>query len=235
MRQRWLRLQTRLLQLQYRHRPYSEYYTAVMRLRTAYDPKFAVGGLWDEIGQLQFDFLCANGLEVQHKLLDFGCGSLRGGLRFIEYLAEGNYTGVDISAEALDAGRVFLGEAGLEEKKPILRLSGGLSFDDFAGETFDFIIAQSVLTHMPPENIEIILVNVHKVMHAESVLFATFFDGGDRMYHTHERTNFYYPFGMFREFGEKHDLEVRCEDGYEHPRGQKMMRIGLAGAKSITS
>ncbi len=63
----------------YRNRPYSEYYAAVMKVRTKVDPQFAVGGLWDEIGQLQFDFLRAKGLLPRHKLLDFGCGSLRGG------------------------------------------------------------------------------------------------------------------------------------------------------------
>ena len=39
----------------------------------------SVGGLWDEVGQLQVDFLVSRGLMQHHKLLDIGCGSLRGG------------------------------------------------------------------------------------------------------------------------------------------------------------
>jgi hypothetical protein len=32
----------------------------------------AVGGLWDELGVLQFDFLLSKGLEAHHKVLDLG-------------------------------------------------------------------------------------------------------------------------------------------------------------------
>lgn len=32
-----------------------------------------VGGMWEEIGRLQFDFLIQNGLKPDHKLLDVGC------------------------------------------------------------------------------------------------------------------------------------------------------------------
>ena len=34
-----------------------------------------VGGMWDEIGRLQFEFLRARGLKPNHRLLDIGCGS----------------------------------------------------------------------------------------------------------------------------------------------------------------
>ncbi|MGG6294672.1 hypothetical protein ACQ4M4_09620 [Leptolyngbya sp. AN02str] len=39
-----------------------------------------IGGLWEELGQLQFDFLKENGLLPEHRLLDMGCGSLRADL-----------------------------------------------------------------------------------------------------------------------------------------------------------
>src|SRR5947209_178803 len=45
-----------------------------------------VGGEWDTIGKLQFDFIVRQGLEPRHVLLDIGCGALRGGRFFIEYL-----------------------------------------------------------------------------------------------------------------------------------------------------
>ena len=37
----------------------------------------SVGGMWDEIGCLQFEFLKKQGLLPEHKFLDVGCGSLR--------------------------------------------------------------------------------------------------------------------------------------------------------------
>lgn len=39
----------------------------------------AVGGMWDQIGKLQFEFMVKHGLKPEHKFLDIGCGSLRGG------------------------------------------------------------------------------------------------------------------------------------------------------------
>ncbi|HEY7982454.1 MAG TPA: hypothetical protein VID19_13355, partial [Candidatus Eremiobacteraceae bacterium] len=33
-----------------------------------------VGGIWEEIGKLQFDFLVAHGLRPEHHLVDVGCG-----------------------------------------------------------------------------------------------------------------------------------------------------------------
>ena len=45
-----------------------------------------VGGLWDELGLLQFQFLLEMGLKPSDCLFDIGCGSLRGGRHFIKYL-----------------------------------------------------------------------------------------------------------------------------------------------------
>lgn len=228
LRKLTVHLATAVLRWQYRRRPYSEYYAAAMQVRTAYDPKFAVGGRWDEIGRLQFDFLRSQGLQPSHRLLDFGCGSLRGGLHFIEYLDEGGYYGVDISAQALEAGRAFLRERGLEGKRSTLRLTHDLSFADYEGRTFDFIIAQSVLTHMPLEDIETLFANVHKLLHPDSIFFATYFDGGSRTYTTQNRLNFYFPFETLREAGARRGLAVSRAGGYRHPRGQKMLGIRLS-------
>lgn len=64
----------------------------------------AVGGLWDEVGDLQFNFLVAQGLKPEHSFLDVGCGCLRGGVRFLKYLDDGNYHGIDAQQALLDAG-----------------------------------------------------------------------------------------------------------------------------------
>lgn len=38
-----------------------------------------VGGMWDEIGKLQFNFLLSRGLRPEHVFLDIACGPLGGG------------------------------------------------------------------------------------------------------------------------------------------------------------
>ena len=59
---------------------YLKAYTENTNLKAQIDPAMAIGGLWDQMGQHQFDFLKKKGLKPQHKLLDIGCGSLRGGV-----------------------------------------------------------------------------------------------------------------------------------------------------------
>src|SRR5208282_4584116 len=64
-----------------------------------------VGGMWDEIGALQFEFLKEQGLAPGHRLVDIGCGCLRGGVHFVPYLQKGGYCGIDLNASLIEAGR----------------------------------------------------------------------------------------------------------------------------------
>src|ERR1700682_2262588 len=84
-----------------------------------------VGGLWEEIGTLQFEYLKGRGLRPSHRLLDLGCGALRGGLHFIRYLSAGNYYGIDVNASLIEAGKRELIEAGLVDRKPNLLVTEG--------------------------------------------------------------------------------------------------------------
>ena len=78
-----------------------------------------IGDLWEEMGQKQLDFLIGEGLRPEHKLLDVGCGALRGGLHFIRYLDVGNYVGIDINQSLLDAGyEIELAQCGLKARMP---------------------------------------------------------------------------------------------------------------------
>jgi cyclopropane fatty-acyl-phospholipid synthase-like methyltransferase len=70
----------------------------------------AIGGNWDKIGKLQFDFLLKMGLKPDNYLLDLGCGSLRGGVLFIPYLEDKHYYGVEKETRLLEAAEVELKE-----------------------------------------------------------------------------------------------------------------------------
>lgn len=54
-----------------------------------------IGGRWDEIGKLQFDFLVSKGLKPHHALLDIACGSVRLGIHAIPYLDQSCYLGLE--------------------------------------------------------------------------------------------------------------------------------------------
>ena len=115
---------------------------------------------------------------------------------------------------------------GLGEKKPNLVVSEkmNLKFEEFGGQTFDFFLAQSVLTHLPPEPIEECFANIGKLMHANSVFFFTYF-GGDRYRHF-SIEDFCYPFAHFESLGKEYGFSVRDRsDDYPHLIGQKMMEV----------
>jgi SAM-dependent methyltransferase len=103
--------------------------------------------LWQQKRDFQIEFLRKAGLEPRHRLLDVGCGTLRGGIPLIAYLEPGHYTGIEVRAEALEAGRRELAEHGLEGRRPELLLCSDLSQLSLPAR-FDFAWAFSVLIHM---------------------------------------------------------------------------------------
>ena len=204
---------------------YAEFYAKRTDVKALLDPREAVGGLWEEMGRVQFEFLVSKGLEPQHVLLDLGCGCLRGGLWFIRYLQTGNYWGIDISPNLLKAGRQFLAQEELESKKPHLILTHDLRFEELAGQKFDYILAQSVFTHMPETDIEECFQNLHKVLKPSGAFFATFNEGHRKGIIAKARTTFRYPFPFFQSLCEKYGYRCQMDNSFAHPRGQKMLLI----------
>jgi hypothetical protein len=136
-----------------------------------------IGGLWDEIGRIQFDFLCANGLSPSSVLVDIGCGCLRGGVHFVYFLNAGNYFGVDISEPLLQAGYdIELRNRGLCDRLPRRNLicDEEFQFSKFP-IAFDVAIAQSLFTHLPANHIQLCLSRLAPKMRPDGRLFATFF------------------------------------------------------------
>ena len=109
-----------------------------------------IGGYWEEVGLLQFNYMRAQGLTPDMIMLDLGCGSLRGGVHFVDFLQPGHYFGVDVSRDLLDAGydREIM-PLGLQEKLPRTNLLCNGEFDIRFGVIFDIGIAVSLFTHMP--------------------------------------------------------------------------------------
>ena len=103
--------------------------------------------LYDLMGASQFRLLTALGLREPHKLLDFGCGSLRLGRLLLPYLLPGGYHGIDPNAWLIeDAVAAEIGGEQIGLKRPRFSHNDDFATDVF-GCRFDFIVAQSVLSH----------------------------------------------------------------------------------------
>jgi cyclopropane fatty-acyl-phospholipid synthase-like methyltransferase len=201
-----------------------------------------VGGMWDELGRLQFDFMVEQGLRPEHRLLDIGCGSLRGGVHFIRYLESGNYYGVDKQAWLLDAAvKIEIPRHHLQDKSVHLLQRDDFDFSSF-GVEFDTMLAQSVFTHLPWNVILRCLVNVEKTLAPEGQFFATFFEASEprhrieaitqepgRIVTYPDRNPYHYEFDVFAEMARRVGLRARYIGDWDHPRNQKMMVFTKAG------
>jgi SAM-dependent methyltransferase len=102
---------------------------------------------YDLAGGSQFALLFLLGLREQHRLLDFGCGSLRLGRLAIPYLQPDRYFGIEPEAGLIEDGFAHeLGQDVRALKRPRFDHNRDYRVDVF-GERFDFIIAQSVFSH----------------------------------------------------------------------------------------
>jgi SAM-dependent methyltransferase len=131
---------------------------------------------YDLMGATQFALLCALGLREHHRLLDIGCGSLRGGRLFIPYLAPGGYTG-------LEPNRWLL-EKALEEHfgREYARLRAPTfvhneDFDVSGLAPFDFVLAQSIASHTGPRMTRALLAAVRQALAPHGIAAVTFVHG----------------------------------------------------------
>lgn len=136
-----------------------------------------IGGLWDEMGQRQLDFLIDRGLRPEHRLLDIGCGSLRLGARAIPYLEPHRYFGTDINEALVRAGHREELSPVSQACAPLSQFAFGPDFDfDFLPQPVDFAIAQSVFTHLPLNHLRRCLGRLAPHMVPGGRLFVTYFE-----------------------------------------------------------
>jgi SAM-dependent methyltransferase len=197
-----------------------------------------VGGLWDEVGRLQIDFLRAQGLRPGDALLDVSCGCLRGGVHLVPFLHAGRYFGIDKDPELVRAGlEIELPRAGLRGRLEPDHLLVDDAFGAWRfGVVFDVAWAQSLFTHLLAPDIRRCLEQTGRVVRSGGRFFATFFESGEDVTvpvthqpggitTRHDQDPYHYRF---------RDLAALC-DGlpwtatligpWSHPRDQRMVRF----------
>lgn len=125
----------------------------------------------DKNRKFQIDFLKLQGLSPDNKLLELGCGTLRGGIPIIAYLNTGNYYGIDVRRGVLSEARKELIENGLEHKNPTIIL-----FKEAEKQIqikFDVIWSFQVLLHMEQSKLEEALEYSAKHMAPNGFFYAT--------------------------------------------------------------
>jgi SAM-dependent methyltransferase len=198
--------------------------------------RLMVGGRWDEIGRLQFDFMTSQGLLPSSTLLDVGCGALRGGLHFVRYLDDGNYHGIDINKSLLKAGEQELRSAGLNKQVHLHRTD---EFDASGFDVqFDFAISVSLLTHVSANQVIYCFMQMRRVMHEASRFYFTFYEVPELpIPDTYPREGnlathflsdpFHYTRDQIEYFARSAGLAPHYIGDWGHPSGQQMLELRL--------
>lgn len=172
--------------------------------------QYGVGGLWDEIGKLQFNYLVSKGLKPEHYLLDIGCGALRGGVHFIGYLNQSHYYGFDNRESVLEAGRnIEIPNYKLKKKNAQLFNISDFNISGFDVE-FNFMLAQSIFPHLQDDGIKRCISSVMPKLKSGGVFYATIFV--QTLWKVKKITQ---------------ELNVDCQyvGDWEHPRDQRMLAL----------
>jgi SAM-dependent methyltransferase len=227
----YVRRLTRDLVLRLRSRDHVTYYREVMRSDTTRSAEAAVGSKsharWLALGQMQFDYLLEHGLKPDHRMLEIGCGNLRAGRLFIDYLDAGNSYGLDISPDILVAAQETLVSYNLREKLPHLTPVRDLRFAFLPDAYFDVVHAHSVFSHSPLHVIEECLAHVGRIL-APSGFFDFTFDRTEGTEHHVLREDFYYRTETLIALAERHGFNARFMDDWEElPHGQSKIRVTL--------
>jgi len=219
-RDTWLRL---------RAPDHLSYYRAVMASDAARSHDAAVGSKtresWIKIGQMQFDYLVGHGLRCGDRMLEIGCGNLRAGHLFIDYLDAGNYYGIDISPDILLAATDTVARFGLQAKLPRLTLVRDMGLSFLPDSYFTVVHAHSVFSHSPVEVIEECLRTVGRVM-APDGFFDFTFDRTDGPEHHVLREDFYYRTQTLIALAARLGLQARFMGDWELlPHEQSKLRV----------
>ncbi len=188
-----------------------------------------VGGLWDEMGKLQFDFMVSQGLSPEHTMLDIACGALRGGVHFIRYLDSGNYLGMDKEAQLIERGLEHeLGLEKKEEKNPQFVISEKFEFSSFDKKP-DYCLAQSLFSHFVPDDMRFCLRQLRAHVNPGCRFYVTFLQTRMKILKrnplaSHDHDAFYYTKAEMCALGPETGWEATYIGDWNHPRRQKMMQ-----------
>jgi hypothetical protein len=164
--------------------PFSRFYVRMVERRLeSGKPHCTLGNRRSDVGWFedsaltQIGFLKKNGLQPEHRLVDFGCGSLRAGRHLIEYLESGNYIGLDVTDRFYLKGVGSITKSVLERKRPRLAVISDKELSAVAERKPDFIFSFGVLMHVPPKETGVFLGKIASLMKADTLAYISFKEG----------------------------------------------------------
>lgn len=121
-----------------------------------------------------FDWFRAHRLQPDMMCIDYGCGDLRLGQHFIEYLDNRHYLGLDVIDDFYRRGLVPMGGKLLQERQPRFMVISPDALARARAANADLIFSATMMRHMPPEEIAAFLGTIIDLMHWHSIAVIRF-------------------------------------------------------------
>lgn len=194
-----------------------------------------VGGRWEEIGKLQFEYLKAQGLRPDHVLLDVACGSLRAGVHLIPYLNPEHYWGLEKEPDLIAAGveQELHAETRLQ-KRPHFLINAKFDVTGM-NVSADYMWIHSLFTHLPLNSIEGCLAQLKAAAGPKTICYATFFETRhqrENFHQSHDHETFFYTVEEMTSCAYAAGWNLAYVGDWGHPRGQRMIRLTRESSQS---
>jgi SAM-dependent methyltransferase len=105
------------------------------------------------------------GIEPHHKVVEYGCGSLRIAAHFIRRLAPGNFFGLDVVSGFYEAGQAAIGDGLIAERRPRFGVIEETTLAEAEALAADFVYSAVVCAHVHPDEIETYFRNLVRLAH----------------------------------------------------------------------
>lgn len=140
----------------------------------------AYAGTNPDEGYAQFEALKLIGLQPQHKVLEIGCGALNAGIPVIDFINQGNYTGIEPNKWLVTDSLFIKQNENLDaEKTPIFLFNQSFDATE-TGMKYDYIFSHSIISHAAFWQLELFLRNCAGVLApGGQLLFDLHFVGGE--------------------------------------------------------
>lgn len=154
--------------------PWNEYRLTEFQIEREEYKSMIGGGLpqfWDKRGKFQLTFMKSAGLQPSHTLLDIGCGPLRAGIFFIEYLDADHYHGFDYNKDFIKAGKHEMQKYDLQAKNPSLYFIKAFEVIASKIPKCDYGIVFSVLNHCVKKERMQFFSNIHHAFNSGAKIY----------------------------------------------------------------
>jgi SAM-dependent methyltransferase len=102
-------------------------------------------------------------IAPSHRVVEYGCGTLRVAGHFIKHLEPGHFFGLDVIPELIEQGRLNLGEEVLAEKRPRLEVIAPETVEAAAEFAPDVTYSFAVMMHVHPDEVDLYADNMKQI------------------------------------------------------------------------